>query len=99
MTPKKAVMAECRRCLNVKAFRGCADEMCKLNDTSLSPVKRIKAHCLTCCPEKSIYGVKACDGKYFDGTICVLHVYRLGKNPKRVAAGHQSFKDMVAREA
>lgn len=87
MTPKKAILVECRRCLNTQAFKGCESSLCKLNVTSLKPVKKIKAYCLTCCPEQSIYGVKLCDGKYMDGSTCILHPFRLGKNPRRQAAG------------
>mgnify|MGYP001592197158 CR=1 FL=1 len=32
MTHRKAIAAECRRCLNTQAFKGCASEKCKLND-------------------------------------------------------------------
>lgn len=87
MTPRKAIAAECRQCVNTQTFKGCASEVCKLNRASLKPIKKIKAHCLTCCPEQSIYGVKSCDGKYIDGSNCVLHPFRLGKNPRRQAAG------------
>lgn len=87
LTPKKVIAVECRRCLNVQAFKGCISESCKLNDISLTPIKKIKSHCLICCPEQSVYGVKSCDGKYTDGSICILHPFRLGKNPRQVAAG------------
>ena len=87
MTPKKAIVAECRRCINTQAFKGCATEKCRLNDTSLTFIKRIKAHCLTCCPEQSIHGIKSCDGRYANGSVCVLHPFMFGKNPRQVAAG------------
>ena len=55
--------------------------MCKLNDYSLTILKRIKAHCLMCSPDKPLN----CNGKVSNPEphICPLWEYRLGKNPKR----------------
>ncbi len=48
MTPAKAIKSECRWCRGgAKSFR-CESEICKFNDKSLSPLKRIRAHCLDC---------------------------------------------------
>ncbi len=55
-TLTQAIKSECRWCNQTKNFQGCASTVCKLNDMSLTPVKRIKAHCLTCVPEQSIVG-------------------------------------------
>ncbi len=70
MTAKQAILNECRWCNNTLNFRGCASEICKLNDTTInSSVKRIKAHCLTCVPEQNIQGVRLCDGKVMNLTM------------------------------
>lgn len=92
MTPKKAILTECRYCLNTTVFRGCSSEICKLNDVTVkSSLKRIKAHCITCIPEQSLQGVRKCDGKVTNPEphICVLHPYRLGHNPKRAGLGRK----------
>jgi hypothetical protein len=81
MTPTKAIKAECRVCKNGHIYE-CKSVDCKLNLKSLSPLKRIKAHCISCVPEQSIYGVKGCTGRLLNGNICPLHPYREGRNPK-----------------
>lgn len=89
MTPKQAILIQCRFCLNTQVFKGCNSEVCKLNDSSLSNLKRIKAHCLTCVPEQNLKGVRACDGIVTNQKEhkCSLHPYRLGKNPRRAGIG------------
>jgi hypothetical protein len=82
MTPIKAIKAECRFCMNSEVLRECKSVDCKLNNKTLPALKRIKAHCISCVPEQSIYGVKECKGKLLNGTICPLHSYREGHNPK-----------------
>lgn len=95
LTPKQAILAECRYCMNSTVFHGCSSEVCKLNDISMKHSKRIKAHCLNCIPEQSIYGVKVCDGKVLNPEphICYLWEFRLGKNPKKVEAGQITMKN------
>jgi len=85
ITPTQAIKSECRYCGQTKNFHGCASTVYKLNDMSLTPVKRIKAHCLTCVPEQSIFGVKRCDGRggILKPRMCPLYPYRMGKNPNR----------------
>ena len=63
----------------------CKSDLCKLNDFELTPLKRIKAHCITCVPSQNLEGVRQCKG-YVDNPephTCPLWEYRLGKNPKR----------------
>lgn len=89
MTAKQAINQECKRCCgNVQNWR----EVCNTPECAIyfaregggSSVRRIKEFCLKCNPLKSVFGVKDCDGRYFAGSLCVLHEYRLGKNPNRV---------------
>ena len=97
LTPKQAILSECRYCMNSATFRGCASEMCNLNKVELPFVKRIKAHCVDCIPEQSVYGVKACDGKILNPIphICPLHEFRLGKNPKISEASRIKLRNAV----
>ncbi len=88
MTPAKAIRLECKWCMgSVKSFR-CDSEICKLNDKSLSPLKRIRAHCLDCTETRQ--EVKNCTGKLlFEYRLCFLHSYRMGTNPKRKGIGNK----------
>jgi hypothetical protein len=64
----------------------CESKVCNLNNKSLSPLKRIKSHCLDCVETKS--EVKNCTGKLlFEKLLCYLHPYRQGHNPKRKGIG------------
>ncbi len=83
LSPSKAILQECRSCMNTGAFRGCASNACFLNRAGLSHLKRIKAHCLTCVPEQTPNGVKACAGKIKgpEPHTCPLYLYRMGHNP------------------
>ncbi len=78
---------QCRYCLNTDAFRGCNSATCRLNNHSLSNLKRIKAHCQECIGATSSHAVKKCDGKLLAGVVCSLHLYRLGHNSKRQGIG------------
>jgi hypothetical protein len=80
MTPTKAIKIECKACKNGYNYE-CKSIGCKLNDKTLTPLKRIKAHCISCVPEQSIYGVKQCTGKLLYGKTCPLHQYKEGHNP------------------
>ncbi len=93
MTPKQAILIQCRYCLNSQTFKGCNSEACKLNDSSLSNVKRIKGHCLACVPEQNLRGVRACDGivTNHQSHKCSLYPYRLGKNPRRAGIGGENL--------
>lgn len=87
MTPARAIKLECRWCMgSVKSFT-CDSQICKLNNKSLTPLKRIKAHCLDCVETRQ--EVKNCTGKLlFEDRLCFLHPYRLGHNPKRKGIGN-----------
>jgi hypothetical protein len=93
MTPKQAILKQCRFCMNTQAFKGCDSEVCKLNDSYLSNLKRIKAHCLTCVPEENLKGVRDCNGRITNQSNlkCSLHPYRLGHNPKRRGIGGKNL--------
>ncbi|NOG40076.1 hypothetical protein [Candidatus Brocadia sinica] len=81
MTPAIAIKLECRWCMgSVRSF-SCDSQICKLNNQSLTPLRRIKAHCLDCVETKQ--EIKKCTGKLlFEDRLCYLHPYRLGRNPK-----------------
>ena len=98
MTPAKAIDVECRQCMNTPNRKAdCGSEICKLNDARLSKLKKMKAHCITCVPEQSIFGVQSCTGKLMDGTICLLHPYRLGHNPALKGKGRGASPDDMKR--
>jgi len=64
LPPSAARKAECRNCLNTdRLMNPCESRVCELNKTGKSILKRIKAHCISCVPEQTIYGVKACTGQ------------------------------------
>lgn len=90
LTPTKAIRAECRFCMNSTIFKGCNSKVCKLNDLSLSPLKRIKAHCVSCVPEQNLKAVRACTGELTNNKACPLHPYRAGSNPKRKGIGNRN---------
>lgn len=72
LTTIQAIDLECRQCQgNRKGNKICMSKICKLNDTSLSPKRRIKAHCLDCAETQE--EVRACTHKP-----CYLYMYRLG---------------------
>ncbi|MBT9175540.1 MAG: hypothetical protein DDT22_01220 [candidate division WS2 bacterium] len=87
MTAKQAINQECRRCCGgANDWRSvCATPDCAIHFTKRkgSSVQKIKKFCLKCNPKQRLQGVRECDGRYFDGSICVLHPFRLGKNPNR----------------
>lgn len=92
ITPSKAIKLECKWCMGmVKGFM-CDSRDCKLNGKSLSPLRRIKLHCIDCVENRQ--EVKDCKGKLLhEGRICCLHSYRLGHNPKRKGVGNaKNFK-------
>jgi hypothetical protein len=104
MTPKQAILKECKHCCNGEqaAYASCKSKECQLNTLEIkSWTKRIKSHCIKCVPEQSIFGVQKCDGKIMapEARNCPLHPYRLGKNPKRQAAGKQRFARNVRQQA
>lgn len=89
MTPAKAIKLECRWCSTCKTV-DCISKVCKLKDVSLSPLKRIRAHCLDCVETKQ--EVKACTGELLSGdSLCYLHPYRLGHNPRQKGIGNPRF--------
>lgn len=80
MTPKKSIEAQCRYCKSGQRFI-CDSEFCKLNDRRLSPLRRIKAHCLDCAGSRA--EVLSCSGQVLNPEPhrCSLWDYRLGTNP------------------
>jgi hypothetical protein len=94
MSIKASIKAQCDFCLNrQKGERhiNCHSAACKLNDLSLTPLKRIKAHCLECVPESNLRSVRDCTGKLLNGRTCSLHFYRGGKNPNRAVTGGKNL--------
>lgn len=88
MTPTKAIKLECKCCMGDVRGAKCESEICKLNDKLLSPLKRIRAHCLDCVETRQ--EIKDCTGKLlFENRLCFLHPYRLGHNPKRKGIGNR----------
>ena len=95
MTPAEAIRKECKYCMNEERFNPaiCGSKECKLRDKSIiSPLRRIKAHCLDCAD--SYENVKACDGLLLPSEKCHLHAYRFGTNPqlKRQLTNEQKEK-------
>ncbi len=87
MAPAKSIRLECRWCSNCKPV-DCISKVCRLKDVSLSPLKRIRAHCLDCVETRQ--EVKECTGKLlFEDRLCYLHSYRFGTNPKRAGIGRK----------
>lgn len=97
MTPARAIRLECRWCSNCKTI-DCISKVCKLKDVSLSPLKRIRAHCLDCVETRQ--EVKECTGKLlFEDRLCYLHLYRFGKNPRLKGLGNpKNFKKPSAND-
>ena len=93
MTPKQAILKQCRFCMNANIFRGCNSEYCNLNDSSFSNLKKTKRHCITCIPEQSVQGVRKCSGEILNPEPhkCSLHPYRLGHNPRRKGIGGKNI--------
>lgn len=87
MTPKKSIEAECRYCKNGQRF-DCESAACKLNDKTLSALRRIKAHCIDCLGSR--FEVVSCPGGVLNPEPhkCPLWDYRLGTNPKRRGMGN-----------
>jgi hypothetical protein len=76
----------------------CNSTVCKLNDLSFtSNLKRIKAHCISCVPERTLKAVRECTVKLFNGKTCPLHFYREGKNPKRQGKGNLKIYEVGHR--
>ena len=101
MTPSKAIKLECRWCMGSVKSSTCDSQICKLNNKSLTPLKRIKSHCLDCVESRK--EIKDCTGKLlFEDRLCYLHPYRLGKNPRLKGLGNPenfqkpSINDMVS---
>ena len=78
-SPGKAIKMECRRCKGGGRWK-CEAKVCALNRPAGSSLRKIKAHCKECNGDDH---PKECTGRLLDGTICLLHPFRLGKNPYR----------------
>lgn len=76
MTPSQSIRAECRSCKGGQVFR-CESTACSLN-LSGRPLPKIKAHCRECNGDDH---PKDCTGRLLDGNTCILHEFRLAKNP------------------
>jgi len=85
LTYKQAIKSECRYCMNTRGLEKgfvCNNKSCKLRDLSLTPLKRIRKHCLDCVGTPS--EVRKCTGMVLKPTkhLCPFHPYRDGHNPK-----------------
>jgi hypothetical protein len=94
MTPAQAIKAECRRCKGGQRFE-CESELCALNKSGRA-LALIKAHCKECNGDDR---PADCTGRMLDGTACLLHPCRLGKNPtaKRRTLSPEQRAAMAAR--
>lgn len=99
MTPARAIKLECKWCSGLAGVRKavtCDSDICKLNNKSLSPLKRIKAHCLDCVETRQ--EVKSCTGKLLsEDSLCYLHPYRFGHNPRQKGIGNPKFSKKPQR--
>jgi len=92
LTYSQAIRSECRYCTNTQALPRnfiCPSEVCKLKDLSLTPLKRIRAHCLDCVGTSQEVTrcsgiITRCSGMTLKPKkhLCPLHPYREGHNPK-----------------
>jgi hypothetical protein len=89
MTPREVIILECQYCQNANRSGKCQSTFCFLNNATLTTLKRIKAHCLTCVPDQNREGVQACTGMVIGSRprMCPLHPYRMGHNPNRAGLG------------
>lgn len=86
ISPAQSIKAECKWCMGGTRGMKCDSEVCKLNNKSLSHLKRIKAHCLDCVETRE--DVKKCTGKLlFEDRLCYLHPYRFGKSGRKGKKG------------
>ena len=92
ITAKQAINRECRDCCNTTYWKSvCNSDTCALSEARefKTAVRRIKAHCIECNTQKTVYGVAVCGGdKLIGGAtgqphICHLFPFREGKNPYR----------------
>jgi hypothetical protein len=90
LSPSRAIKKECQWCLNNR-FPDCGSRVCILKNDELTPLRKIRKHCLDCAGD-SFAEVKACDGKvlYPEPHTCYLHEFRFGKNPRRRGIGDAS---------
>ena len=79
LTPSKAIGKECRWCKGGGRWK-CESKVCALNRPGGSSLRKIAAHCRECNGDDKPIN---CTGRHLDGTICLLHPFRLGKNPYR----------------
>lgn len=98
MTPSKAIRLECKWCMGGRKTYRCDRDICKLNNKTLSPLKRIKAHCLDCVETRQ--KIKDCTGKLlFEDRLCYLHIFKFGRNPKLKGIGNsKNFKKPSAND-
>jgi len=77
MTPKQAILAECQLCKGGGRWK-CESKICTLNRLGWSALRRIRGHCIECNGDDRPVN---CTGRLLLGGMCVLHPFRLGKNP------------------
>jgi hypothetical protein len=77
MSPRQAIKITCRCCKGGGRWK-CESKDCALIRTVGPSLRKIKAHCKECNGDDHS---KECTGRLIDGTICILHPFRLGKNP------------------
>ena len=107
MTAAEAIKATCRSCQPGQRMtpEKCATTTCKLSPNVVkvrSSVKRIAAHCRECNGGDH---PRVCEGRLLDRGTCLLHPFRLGKNPHKPKRGprRSHFRpqstDQMPREA
>lgn len=87
MTPREAIKIECRFCKCGSRFE-CESIACNLNKRGLSPLKRIRRHCLNCVETSN--EISLCSGKVLnpEPQQCPLWEYRFGTNPALKGRGN-----------
>jgi hypothetical protein len=92
LTPLKALRAQCLRCMgqSYALVRECPSLNCPAwryrmgflpKEQPRRPLAAIRAMCVQC--GSSSREARKCTGRMLDGSLCVLHLYRIGKNPSR----------------
>jgi len=76
MTPAQAIRHECATCKG-GARQKCESRACALRGGG-SSLRRIKVHCRECAGDDH---PRECTGRLLDGGTCILHDFRLGRNP------------------
>ncbi len=95
LTPRLSIKEECKYCKNGNSF-SCNSAICSLNKKKLTPLKRIKSHCINCVGTRQ--EVIKCRGKvlYSNNKYkkCSLWKYRLGLNPYLKGIGNRNINKL-----